>query len=52
MWDYKEVFQYYDKGNKNFLNKHEFKLTLIYYLGQKLRYDEVKKIWKGRLEYT
>jgi hypothetical protein len=32
--------------------KHELKLAIIYLIGQKLRYDEIKKIWRGRLEFA
>ena len=31
--------------------KHELKLALIYLLGIKMKYDEIKKIWRGRLDF-
>ncbi|KRX00304.1 hypothetical protein PPERSA_10803 [Pseudocohnilembus persalinus] len=47
-----QVFELYDKNKKRYLNKHELKLALIYVLGFKLRYDEIKKIWNQRLDYN
>jgi Ca2+-binding EF-hand superfamily protein len=46
-----EIFELYDKEKKSFLSKHQLKLALIYILGYKLRYDEIKKIWNNRFEF-
>lgn len=40
-----EIFQHFDKENKLYLTKHQLKLALIYILGYKPRYDEIKHIW-------
>ena len=52
MLTFPEIFEYFDKGHKNYLVKHEMKLALLYLLGRKLRYDELKKIWRGRLQFN
>ncbi|KAL4472286.1 hypothetical protein ABPG72_011647 [Tetrahymena utriculariae] len=46
-----EIFKYFDKQNKFYLTKHEFKVSLIYKFGYKFPYDEIKNIWKGRFKF-
>ena len=47
-----EIFEHFDEGGKRFLTKHELNLALIYFLGYKIRYDELKTIWKSRFQYV
>ena len=49
--NYEKVFKIFDKQKKNYLNKHELKLAIVYLTGLKPRYEELKKLWSNRLNF-
>jgi len=51
MLSLEKSFETFDKNKKNYLTKHELKLTIIYLFGAKINCVELKNFFNDRMKY-